>query len=466
MIAVFMGCRLLYRQSGIWHAVALSMAVILLFDPFAVLGAGFWLSFAGVLALVFFMPEAESEFSFSGFIKAQCIVTLVLLPLTVAFFGQSTLIGPAVNLVAIPLISLIVVPLALLGCLFIPLPVCATALWGLAAWLMQEFWRGLVTIQSLSMSSVYMAEPAFWAVLLALCGAGLCALPKAFPGKWFGIVLFLPMCQPQQTEIPRGAVRVAMIDVGQGLSLLLRTRNHALLYDTGAGNSHGFSRGLSSVVPALRAEAVTVLDKIVISHGDDDHAGGLQAVLANIPVRRIESSAGELDYSDGLCHAGQQWQWDGVRFEVLWPMQALAERSNDRSCVIQVHSDMGTVLLTGDISQRTEMQLVETYGARLQSDILQVPHHGSKTSSSADFIAAVNPAMAWVSSGFQSRFRHPNGQVIDRYLAQGTRIYNSVDTGWLEFESSAQGWKLRRRMREQERRYWQYVTPEQAIRGY
>jgi len=466
MIAVFMGCRLLYRQSGIWHAVAMSMAVIVLFDPFAVLGAGFWLSFAGVMGLVFFMPEAESGFRLSGFIKAQCIVTLLLLPLTVVFFGQSTLIGPLVNLIAIPLISLLVVPLALLGCLFIPVPVCATSIWRLAAWLMQEFWHGLQFLQQQSITSIYLPEPAFWTVLLALLGAGLCALPRHFPGKWFGIVFFLPMCQPLQTQIPHGAMRVAMIDVGQGLSLLIRTRKHALLYDTGAGNSHGFSRGLSTIVPALRAESVDVLDKIIISHGDDDHAGGLAGVLANIPVRSVESSPGALEHSDALCRAGQHWQWDGVRFDVLWPRQPLAERSNDRSCVVQVRAHSGTLLLTGDIGHLTEMQLIEMYGKRLQSDILQVPHHGSKTSSSSEFIAAVNPAMAWVSSGFQSRFRHPNHQVIDRYSAQGARIYNSVDTGWLEFESSARGWILRREMREHDRRYWRYVTPEQAITGY
>ena len=453
MISVFMGCKLLNRNCSTVQAVALSLLGILLWDPFAILSPGFWLSFMGVLLLVAFMPQTAQQGVMKPFIRAQWLVSIGLLPLSIGFFHQTTLIGPLINFMAIPWISLVVVPLALLGIMFAWLPVAASFFWHAAALAMQAFWTFLLWASQLQWSSIYSVEPSVWLVLLALIGACVCVLPKAMPGKWLGIALLLPILVPIHDEIPNGRMRIAMIDVGQGLSVLIRTKNHTLLYDTGAGKDKGFSRGESSIVPALRALQIKQLDKVVISHADNDHAGGLPAIQANINIIALEASYPLTNAS--ACKRGDSWQWDGVQFSYLWPESQGEHSDNDGSCVLQIHAKGQTVLLTGDISANAEYQLVEHYGASLQSDILLVPHHGSKTSSSPMFLAQVKPRIALVSSGFQNRFKHPNHLVAERYQEAGAQLVNTVESGWAELQSGPDGWQWHYRARLDGRHYWQ-----------
>ncbi len=464
MISVFMGCKLLNRNCSIVQAVALSLLAILLWDPFAILSPGFWLSFMGVLLLVTFMPQTAQHGVVKPFMRAQWLVSIGLLPLSIGFFHQTTLIGPLINFLAIPWISLVVVPLALLGIVFAWLPVAASFFWHAAALAMQAFWTFLVWASQLQWSSIYCAEPSVWLVLLALFGACVCVMPKAIPGKWLGIALLLPILVPAHDEIPNGRLRIAMIDVGQGLSVLVRTKNHTLLYDTGAGKPNGFSRGESSIVPALRALQIKQLDKVVISHADNDHAGGLPAIQANINIIALQASY-RLNKAT-LCEQGDSWQWDGVRFSYLWPEPHGEHSDNDGSCVLQIHAQGQTVLLTGDISENAEYRLVERYGASLESDILLVPHHGSKTSSSLAFLEHVKPRIALVSSGFQNRFKHPNHLVAERYQEAGAQLVNSVDSGWAELQSGPDGWYWHYRARLDGRHYWQREQALQAQVGF
>nr|WP_268235763.1 DNA internalization-related competence protein ComEC/Rec2 [Arenimonas maotaiensis] len=461
MIAVFMAHRLLHRSGTVVQAVAMSMAAILLWDPFALLASGFWLSFTGVLALVAFMPRAESGL-LGPFLWAQWICTLVLLPLTLAFFGQTSLVSPAVNLLAIPLISLAIVPLALIGCVFAFLPTLAAVFWGLSAWLMALFWQGLLWLQQWPGAAVFLPEGGLVAVLAAMLGAGLCLLPAGVPGRWLGLPLMLPLLWPTMPDIPHQNVRVAMIDVGQGLSVLVRTRNHALLYDTGAGREKGFNRGESTVLPALRALDVGRLDKVVISHGDNDHAGGLSAIRKGIVVRRVDASGD----TASPCRAGASWQWDGVRFSYLWPGSDAVGSDNDASCVLRIEAGARTLLLTGDIGEHAEAALVARHGAGLRAELMTVPHHGSATSSTAEFLDAVRPKQALVSSGFQNRFRHPRAEVVGRYRMRGATVWNSAAEGWVELAGDSAGWQLQRREREHGRRYWSRPIPREAHDGH
>jgi competence protein ComEC len=463
MISVFMGGKLLNRNCSTIQAVALSLLAILLWDPFAILSPGFWLSFMGVLLLVAFMPQTAQQPVIKPFIRAQWLVSIGLLPLSIGFFHQTTLIGPLINLLAIPWISLVVVPLALLGILFSWLPVVASFFWHASALTMQGFWALLVWASQLQWSSIYSAEPSAWVVVLALLGACLCVLPRAMPCKWLGFVLLLPILIPIQDEIPSGRLRIAMIDVGQGLSILIRTKNHTLLYDAGAGKDKGFSRGESSIVPALRALQINQLDKVVISHADNDHAGGLSAIQANIDIIALQASY-PLSKATA-CKQGDSWQWDGVRFSYLWPEYKVEQSDNDGSCVLQINAQGRTVLLTGDISANAEYQLVERYGEALKSDILLVPHHGSKTSSSLEFLSYVKPRLALVSSGFQNRFKHPNHLIVERYQDVGASLVNSVDSGWAELQSGSDGWHWRYRARIDGRHYWQRENLQQAQIG-
>lgn len=464
MISVFMACRLIHRHCSTAQAVSLSLLAMLLADPLSILSPGFWLSFAGVLSLVAFMPQASPQGVVRPFLRAQVAVSLALLPLSIGFFNQTTLIGPLVNLLAIPWISLVVVPLALLGCLFAWVPAVATVFWQFSAWGMQAFWHLLVLFADADWASLYTAGPTPAVIALAMAGACVSLLPRTVPGRWLGLLLMLPMLAPAAADIPHARMRIAMIDVGQGLSVLIRTKRHALLYDAGAGNGRGFSRGESTILPALRALQIGRLDKVVISHADNDHAGGVPALLERLPVSALQASF-EMPGATA-CRKGTAWIWDGVRFEYLWPEAGLPGSENDNSCVLRIDAQGRSVLLTGDISESAERRLLALYGNRLASEIIVVPHHGSKSSSSADFLRAVHPAIALVSSGFQNRFRHPSRQVVDRYAALGAQTVNSVDSGWAELASGPHGWTWRYRARVEGGRYWNRASPDQARTGY
>jgi competence protein ComEC len=462
MIGLLMAARLCHRKADVLQVVALSMVFMLAWDPFCLLSPGFWLSFAGVLLLALLMPNGVRAGMLSEFFRAQWLVSLGLLPLTVAFFGETTVIGPAVNLIAIPLISLVIVPLALLGCLLAAVPGVGIGLWQASAWLMELFWQGLQWFSQTPWSSLYLPEPSLGLVLMALGGAVLTVLPKPFPGRAMGFVLIIPLFMPKQPELDNGQVRVAMMDVGQGLSVLLQTAGHRMLYDTGAGIAGGFSRGQSTVVPALRARAIQALDKVVISHEDNDHAGGFDAVRKALTIRRTESPEPMTLPNAGTCRAGQAWKWDGVDFEYIWPFEPLPASDNDRSCVLLVKTRTQRLLLTGDISQAVEHELVVRY-PDLRVDILLAPHHGSKTSSSTEFLQALHPDVMLISSGFQNRFRHPHPSVVERYRRLGIGYAGTVEFGWTELLLTADAWHWRRRERLNDRRYW--MRSAESVQG-
>ena len=455
MIAVLMLAKVLYRHVSSIHAVAISLFFILLWEPFSILSAGFWLSFSGVLLLIAFMPNTNKPNKIIAFIRAQWVVSLGLLPLSIGFFSQTTIIGPLVNLIAIPWISLVVVPMALLGVLFSWIPPLAVLFWNCAYQCMYGFWIVLEYLQKMHWASINIAQVNIITITLAIVGVCLCLLPKSFPAKYLGVFLILPLFFQANEQIPENSIRLSVIDVGQGLSVLVRTKSHQLLYDTGAGNNSGFSRGTSTLVPALNALQIDYLDKVIISHGDNDHYGGLAGLQKSIHINQLEASRNSIKQSFDDCIQGNSWQWDGVRFTYLWPKLEMSNKKNDQSCVLQIEANGKTVLLTGDISKDSEYALIEQYGNQLQSDIVVVPHHGSKTSSSIDFLNMVKPQIAIVSSGFQNRFNHPNQKIVDRYLNFGVNVVNTADLGWIELQSTSSGWQWKHRERTDNKKYWQ-----------
>ena len=463
MIGIFMSSKLLLRQVSVMQTVAASMALIVCFDTLALLSPGFWLSFGGVLLLSAFMPGTAEQGLLRPFMRAQWVCTLGLLPLTVAFFGQATLLGPIANMLAIPWISLMVVPLALLGCVFAGIPAISGAIWHMSAWLMEALWSVLIWAGQSPVAALYFPEASVSAMLVAILATVFLLMPESLPGKWLGLPLLFPLLWPRLPEVPHGNFHVAMIDVGQGLSVLVKTRRHVLLYDTGAGKAEGFSQGRSVIVPALRARGIDRLDVVVISHGDMDHAGGLPAVRESMPVTSLQASEGALAGDYRRCRAGSTWHWDGVEFRYLWPGEGLMESDNDRSCVLQVVTGNHRVLLTGDISANAESRLAESHASALKSDVVFAPHHGSKSSSSAAFIELVNPDIVLISSGFQNRFRHPNEHVLRRYLERGSVAVNSADSGWAELSVSPDGWSWKHKARDDSKRYWQRSVTGTAV---
>jgi competence protein ComEC len=450
-----------------WPLVlAVVAALVIAIDPWALLSAGFWLSFVAVGLLLVAEPGAR-ELSSGGRLAAlaqsmrhglrtQVVATLGLAPLTLVFFQQLSVVGFVANLVAIPVVTLLVTPLALAGVLLPPL-------WQLSALLVQGLTQALAALVALP-GAVWSAPVApWWAQAAALGGAALLVAPLPWRQRALALPLMLPLLWPAVERPAEGAMQVTVADVGQGSAILVRTRTHALLHDTGAAWSRDADAGTRVLVPLLRAVGVAQLDVLMLSHRDSDHVGGAAAVLSSMPVAELSSS---LEATHPLlaaapvhrrCEAGQTWSWDGVRFAVLHPRaedyERIEPKPNTLSCVLSVTDARGQrLLLTGDLEAEQEARLARDQPADLRADILLVPHHGSRTSSSPAFLDAVAPRVALVQAGYRNRFGHPAAEVAARYAERGIELVGTVDCGaWTADSGGAAACE-----RQQRRRYWHH----------
>ncbi|MEO8746476.1 MAG: DNA internalization-related competence protein ComEC/Rec2 [Rhodanobacter sp.] len=459
MIAVVAMAQCSRRGTRGAHSLALALLLILLVDPLAVLSAGFWLSFVGVAFLMLCL-QARGP-GIRGFVyelsAGQFLMTVSLLPLTLWFFGQASLVGALSNLIAVPFVSFVIVPCALLATLLLGVcPPLAAPAWWLAAHLMHAQWWLLQALASWPGAHWYLPGVHVGALCLALVGALWMFLPRGIPQRWLGALLFLPLLMPPQGFPRDGGFQAWVLDVGQGLSVVVRTHQHVLVYDAGARYPSGFDLGEAVVVPSLHALGLNQVDMLMISHADNDHAGGARAVASAFPAAgRYSGESARMPVPMRPCLAGQAWQWDGVRFSVLNPRAGQAPESrNDRSCVLLVEGSHGRLLLTGDISSKSE-PLVADVAAAAAPVVLLVPHHGSNSASSKGFIEALKPPFAVVSAGWRNRFRHPRPEVVARYREAGVPLLNTAELGAvpLEFPADAAaraglGWRLR------EARYW------------
>jgi len=439
-----------------WPLVLLAAAVVVtLRDPWALIQAGFWLSFAAI-GLLMLAGAADVTVPTQGRWAAwrdaarslwrnQSVASVGLAPLSLVFFQSASVVGLLVNLVCIPWFTVVITPLALLGLL---LPACWVALTPLV--------RGTLSaldwIASWPWAMVEQAEVGAASSVLALLGlvALLGPWPRAW--RWWGLPLLAPLCLPagwsqRLPPPPSGQVQVVAADVGQGTAVLVRTARHALLYDTGPRWSDELDAGRGVLVGLLRAAGVRRLDELVISHGDTDHIGGAASILRRRAVDRLRStlpadhallSQATRQHPGGApheaCTAGQRWQWDGVDFEVLAPTQAqLDDRDhisdNDLSCVIRVQAGGRAVLLTGDLEREAEQALVDAHGEALAAEVLMVPHHGSRTSSTPALLDAVAPAVAVIQAGRHNSYGHPHADVVARYRLAGIRIVETAHCG-------------------------------------
>jgi competence protein ComEC len=438
--------------------LALALLAVTLLDPWAVMAPGFWLSFGavGVLLYVGVGPLRPSHWAVA-WARTQWAVTLALVPVLLAMFQQVSLVSPLANAFAIPVISLAVVPVALVGTA-LPFDLGLRLAHALMALTMQ----GLEWLAAVPESVWQQHAPAAWTVAAALAGIGWMLLPRGFPVRWLGAAGLLPLFLRVPPGPAPGSVHMTVLDVGQGLAVAIRTHSHALLYDAGPMYAPDMDSGTRIVVPYLRASGVRRLDGVIISHADNDHAGGAASVFAAVPVGWLASS---LPAEHPLhaaaaesvpCTAGMRWEWDAVRFELLHPAaghERLPMKANDRSCVLRVSTGRTSILITGDAEARSERSMLAR-GEPVAADILIVPHHGSTTSSSPEFVAAVAPEVAVVSAGYRNRFGHPRAQVLARYQAAGSRILRSDRDGALLFDIGPGGVSIAAE-RERRRRYWQ-----------
>ena len=446
----------LLRSQGLrWPlpAVLLAVAVgVTLADPWALLQAGFWLSFGAVALLVASEPvhqvgappapghwPATLRHAVRGAWRTQCVATVGLTPLSMLFFQQVSVVGLLSNLLAIPLVTLLITPLALLGVLVPPL-------WVLAASLVEGLRWVLAGMAAWPWAVWHAAAAPPWAMACGLLAGALAVLPLPRLQRLLALPLLLPLLAPPVQRPVEGAFEVVAADIGQGTAVLVRTARHLLVYDAGPSYSAESDAGVRVLLPLLRARGERQVDLLMLSHRDVDHVGGAAALQAGMPVQQLRTSladghpllAGAAPHR--RCEAGQAWQWDGVRFEVLHPLAADQPQSlkpNALSCVLSVQGVAGgrptRLLLTGDIEAAQEATLVARHGDALRADLLLVPHHGSRTSSTAAFLAAVQPRVAVVQAGYRSRYGHPAADVLARYRLAGIAVRRSDDCGaWVQ----------------------------------
>jgi competence protein ComEC len=437
-------------------ALALALFGVLLNDPLAGHAMGFWFSFAAVAVLLMIsVPRPGRQKRWRRWAYPQLAVFLILIPFLAMSLGQIALLSPLANLVAIPLMSFFAVPLCLLGggLLMVNEQMGIVVLKGadqvldLLLWLLESLARALPeSIQTVATGS-------YLVIVLALSGALLLLAPRGWPARYLGLFLCVPLLWPIAPK--QFLLRMTVLDVGQGLAILLETAHHSLLYDAGPRYSDRFDAGSGIIAPVLRARQIRYLDRLVLSHGDADHIGGVNGLLDSVPV--IDIVAGEPARQPGLanCHNNDSWVWDGVRFEFLHPPDDYRGKANNQSCVLRVQvADIGFIL-PGDIEAAAEYSLLSANPDLAQADVLIAPHHGSKTSSSPALISNLAPRYVVFSAAYRSRFNHPNPHVVERYGNRGVEMFNTATAGAVEFVVDEQGYLATPVLeRQRKQRYW------------
>ncbi|MEO7494775.1 MAG: DNA internalization-related competence protein ComEC/Rec2 [Massilia sp.] len=454
------------RIASISHVLCCALGLVVLLDPWAVLWPGFWLSF-GAVAIILYATVGRTGVRRPGYLHAlklgahtQYVVTLGLLPLTMLLFAQVSLVSPIANAVAIPLVSLVVTPLALAGSL-LPAPV-STLLLQLAHWSVEMLATFLGWLGAMPLAVWSAPAPSPWLFCFALAGTLWMLAPRGWPRRWVGAIAWLPLLASVPAQPPSGQFSVIAFDVGQGMALLIETAGHRLLYDSGPQYSADSNGGSRVIVPYLKARGIDRLDGMVITHSDADHAGGALAVLQALPVDWVSSSLWLSHPIVGAarmhsrCTAGQRWRWDGVLFEMLQPTPASYDdaqlKPNARGCTLRISAAGHSMLLAADIEAAQEAALVHGSAALLRADVLLAPHHGSGTSSTPAFLAAVQPSVAVFQVGYRNRYHHPKPEVYARYGALGIGRLRTDEAGavTLDFGEriTVEGY------RERHRRYW------------
>lgn len=432
MLGVVVAALLSGRAVAASRVLGTALLLVLLVDPWAVLAAGFWLSFAAVALLFFIAGRAAAKPHWlAGWARAQWAMTLGMIPLLLALFQQFSLVSPLANALAIPLVSLLVTPLALLGSL-------PGMTWGLHAAhaVLVPLMDWLTWLAGLPGALWQQHAPPPWAVPPAVLGCLWLLLPRGFPSRWLGIVLLLPLFLVFPERPAPGAMRVMVMDVGQGQAVHVQTAQHDLLYDTGPDFGGAADAGNRLLVPYLRAMGVGRLDRLVVSHADRDHAGGMDSILAALPVdalvTSIEKSTPAPRQATRRCSDGESWEWDGVRFRILHPTGDDYDRkrpTNAMSCVLKIESRHGSALIPGDLEGAAETAFLARHAAEAASDVLVAPHHGGRHTSSPDFVAAVAAREVIFSAGYRNRFGHPWPAIEERYRNAGARLHRTDRDG-------------------------------------
>jgi competence protein ComEC len=434
MLVVVLGGIYFQRHYTPFHIITVALGAVLLYDPLAVMAVGFWLSFGAVTVILY---ATVGRFNNLGKLKQlfqmQWWVAIGLMPLVLYFFNQVSVIAPLANLLAVPFVSLAVVPMLLIA---LPTALLSQSLGhqalGLVDMLMDVLWQFLEMLAYVEFSTFTLTNVSLVACVIALIGVALLLLPKGFVPKPLTCVLFVPLFFPvKPAGLQNAEFKLVLLDVGQGLSAVIRTAEHTLVFDTGAKYSEKSDLAKSVIIPYLEGENIGQIDTLVVSHGDNDHAGGANTLLKSWPVKHLMTSVPDRfsDYKPSLCRDGVNWIWDEVEFKILGPSRFNLFKGNNASCVLKVSSVNGSVLLPGDIEKQMEYSLLQYNAKQLSADVMVAPHHGSKSSSTDMFIKEVDPSYVLFPVGYSNRFGFPNRQVLERYEKQGSVPFDTASHG-------------------------------------
>lgn len=461
MLLTFTSILLLRRNSGGYDALLFTLLIIILINPLSVLSIGLWLSFTAV-AVIIYVNYGRLRLNKSWWKKywrLQFTVTIGILPLTLLLFQQTSLISLVTNLIALPGVCLIVIPVGLTGAMLLCFSesIGGWMLW-VATKIMGIIWMWLERFATFSAASWCQPIFSWWIFAATMIGVLLLLAPRGWPGKvlslgWFLPLFFIHPAQPKSQE-----VWFTLLDVGQGLASVVQTQHHTLVFDTGP-KYEDHDSGQDIVIPFLHQYGIKNIDRLVISHGDNDHIGGAFSILQAMPVAAISTSVTERFHHAAVthCYAGQSWRWDGIDFTFLYPPANSMMSGNNRSCVLHIQSGKNSLLLTGDIERDAEKILVEEHSSQLLSNIMVAPHHGSSTSSTSIFLKAVQPKIVLFPVGYLNRFHFPHPSVIQRYLELSSQMLNTADSGAITFKFDADSDILRpSQYRIDHRKYWNY----------
>lgn len=463
MLGVYFGAGLLRREVSVWHSFGLALLLVLLVDPLAPLAVGAWLSFGAVAVILLNqVGRLGRTAGWRGFLNMQLVVSLGLVPLLLSSFGSLSLVAPLVNLLAIPLFTAVLVPLVLIGCALLCLQPQLGGWWlGWLAQGMDYVFGALQWAAEFSWANWYAPQAAPWAMALLVAGTVMMVLPWLWPLRVSGLLCCLPALCWQPTALTEGGFSVATLDVGQGLAIVIQTQSHVLLYDAGPKFQSGRDTGELVVLPYLRSKGIRQLDAFMVSHGDEDHTGGMRSVLAGMPVARLllgPSVKLPMPYAIGPhtpCQRGQHWQWDGVQFIVLHPGPEHTQQSdNNQSCVLRITGPGGSALLLGDVERPIERELTEA-GFITATSLVQAAHHGSRSSSTEAFIAAAQAEWVVFSAGYRNRWGFPKDDVLARWQGAGAQSASTIDSGAVTAVLLPGQPMAIQHFRAQRSRYWQ-----------
>ncbi len=434
MLIIAMATLVWQRKVTAGHTVSLTLFAVLIVDPLAVLSVGFWLSFLAVIVIIYSLAGRLGSIGYwQSAIKIHCVTAIGLAPLLIYFFQQISIISPFANFITVPVISFLVVPSVLF--MFIS-PFITEQCLALINILLQGLDIILSMMADLPYAAISTAKAPIITVPLTLLAVFLLMAPKGLPARWLGLVFLLPSFFINIEKPKQGEVTTTLLDVGQGLSAVIETANHILVFDTGAKYSNKFNMGDAVVVPFLESKGIERVNTLLISHGDNDHSGGALSIIKQKNVLNILTSVPNSleQYSPILCMRGQEWEWDQVWFEILSPTEDFIDGKNNNSCVLKVSSIHGKILFTGDIEKPAEDWLVTNSADQLNSDILIAPHHGSKTSSTTPFLKQVSPKMILIPVGYRNRFLFPHQQVLERYKNLNIPWMSTAESGALTIQ--------------------------------